>query len=84
MNLMQKETHEYVSRSTTEARKMTEEVEIEAQKMSMVEKEAAEYLQVCQFSFICNPTPITNQLTFAISLERNVFLVSSWSIITRV
>ncbi|XP_075505886.1 kinetochore protein NDC80 homolog [Primulina tabacum] len=45
MNLMRKETHEYVSRSAREARKMAEEVEIEAQKMFMVEKEAAEYLQ---------------------------------------
>lgn len=38
--------HEYASRCAAEARKLAEEVDIEAEKMSLVEKEAAEFLKV--------------------------------------
>ncbi|KAI3445667.1 hypothetical protein Pfo_002332 [Paulownia fortunei] len=44
-NVIRKETHEYASRCAAEARKLAEEVDMEAQKMSVVEKEAAEFLK---------------------------------------
>ncbi|PIM98610.1 Centromere-associated protein HEC1 [Handroanthus impetiginosus] len=45
LNIMRKETQEYASRCAAEARRMAEEVDMEAQKMSAVEKEAAEFLK---------------------------------------
>lgn len=43
---MRTETHEYVSWCTAEAKKLSDEVEMEAQKMSVVEKESTEFLKV--------------------------------------
>ncbi|KAL0335183.1 UNVERIFIED_CONTAM: Kinetochore protein NDC80 [Sesamum radiatum] len=45
LNTMRKETQDYVSRCAAEAKKLAEEVEMEAEKMSVVEKEAAEFLK---------------------------------------
>ncbi|KAK4491236.1 hypothetical protein RD792_001969 [Penstemon davidsonii] len=45
LNSMSKGAHEYASKCAQEASKMAEEVEMEAQKMLSVEKEAAEFLQ---------------------------------------
>ncbi|KAK4438261.1 Kinetochore protein NDC80 [Sesamum alatum] len=45
LNIMRKETQDYASRCAAEAKKLAEEVEMEAEKMSVVENEAAEFLK---------------------------------------
>ncbi|KAL8521010.1 hypothetical protein ACS0TY_011523 [Phlomoides rotata] len=51
LNVMRNEMHEYVSRCTAEAKRLSEEVEMEAQKMSAVEKEAADFFKKCKAEF---------------------------------
>lgn len=46
MNVIRKEIHEYASRCAAEARKLSEEVDMDTQKMSIVEKEAEDFLKV--------------------------------------
>ncbi|KAK6156935.1 hypothetical protein DH2020_011183 [Rehmannia glutinosa] len=45
LNIIRKGIHEYTSRCGAEARKLAEEVDVETQNMSVVEKEAAEFLK---------------------------------------
>ncbi|KAL2254370.1 UNVERIFIED_CONTAM: Kinetochore protein NDC80 [Sesamum indicum] len=45
LNIMRRETQDYASRCAAEAKKLAEEVAMEAEKMSVVEKEAAEFLK---------------------------------------
>ncbi|KAK6135422.1 hypothetical protein DH2020_030841 [Rehmannia glutinosa] len=45
LNIIRKGIHEYTSRCAAEARKLAEEVDVETQNMSVVEKEAAEFLK---------------------------------------
>ncbi|KAL0422320.1 UNVERIFIED_CONTAM: Kinetochore protein NDC80 [Sesamum latifolium] len=45
LNIMRKETQDYASRCAAEAKKLAEEVEMEAEKMSVVENEAAEFFK---------------------------------------
>ncbi|KAL3624592.1 hypothetical protein CASFOL_031260 [Castilleja foliolosa] len=45
LNVIRKEKLEYASRCASEARKLADDVDMEAQKMSVVEKEAAEFLK---------------------------------------
>ncbi|OMO62335.1 Kinetochore protein Ndc80 [Corchorus olitorius] len=48
INLLKKEMHEYGYRSTAEAKKMVEDVQTEAQKLDIAEREAAEILKASQ------------------------------------
>ncbi|GER26708.1 kinetochore protein NDC80-like protein [Striga asiatica] len=45
LNIIRKEKHEYASRCAAEARKLADEVELEAHSISIVENEAAEFLK---------------------------------------
>ncbi|CAA0822044.1 Unknown protein [Striga hermonthica] len=45
LNMIRKEKHEYASRCAAEARKLADEVELEAHSISIVENEAAEFLK---------------------------------------
>ncbi|KAL3620885.1 hypothetical protein CASFOL_035797 [Castilleja foliolosa] len=45
LNVIRKEKLEYASRCASEARKLADDVDMEAQKMSVLEKEAAEFLK---------------------------------------
>ncbi|GER24703.1 kinetochore protein NDC80-like protein [Striga asiatica] len=45
LNMIRKDTHEYTSRCAAEARKLADEVDLEAHSMSVVENEAAEFLK---------------------------------------
>lgn len=46
LDMKRKEMQGYISRRTAEAKKMADEIELEFQNISTVEKEAAELLQV--------------------------------------
>lgn len=46
LDTMRKEMQAYISRCSTEAKKMAEEIEMEVQNLSVVENEAAELLKV--------------------------------------
>ncbi|KAH1122780.1 hypothetical protein J1N35_005940 [Gossypium stocksii] len=48
INLLKKETQEYGDRSTAEAKKMVEDIQIEAHKLDVTEREAAEILKASQ------------------------------------
>lgn len=45
LDIMRKETHEYVSKRSAEAKKLAEEIDMKVQHISVVEKEAAELLK---------------------------------------
>ncbi|KAL3620883.1 hypothetical protein CASFOL_035795 [Castilleja foliolosa] len=52
LNVIRKEKLEYASRCASVARKLADDVDMEAQKMSVVEKEAAEFLKTSKAEFL--------------------------------
>ena len=53
LNILRKEIHDYTSRCAAEAKKMLEDVQLEAHNLDIVEREAAEVLKVMpNFQFV--------------------------------
>ncbi|XP_051116634.1 kinetochore protein NDC80 homolog [Andrographis paniculata] len=62
LNALRSEMHEYASRCAAEARRLAKEVESEAQKMSLVEKEAADFLKTSKAELQVKTTQTEEQV----------------------
>ena len=90
-NVLMKETQEYTSRCIAEAKKMAEDIEAEAHKLGIVEREAEEFLRVwlvLPFSFLWQLKGIYKANVYFnnpsgsgifIFLDENIGFITFWS-----